>query len=451
MTLPEISELKNVQAEAGIIGTLMVHPDFLEFADDLAPRHFFDRFNGILYQGIRDLYMSGIPNIDDYNLEIKLKSDKDTCAYLENSGQSSLSNVVAMYSANARNSREEFELLLDQVITCSFKRDLSESLRRYDAYMYSHKDANLEEMDRIVNNGLEELIAKYESSSNLQRFGTKIDALKAEMIANRNPDGTIGIPSKIESLNQFATFTPGNLFLIAARMKKGKSVLMLNECVHKLQMGVSVLYVETEMPDIEFFQRAIALIAQVDCKDYIAGRLNAEETRRADEAEVWLKTAPLYRMYDPDMSMDRLYSLVKRLQRTDNLGLVIYDYIKCDELEATVNYNKLGQITNALKNDIAGKLNIPVISAVQLNRQNEVSDSDKISRYASTVIQIDEKTADQIKVDGTECGNYRMKVMINRHGMKHDSFDDSDYIDLFFDAGHMRFTEAPAHNHPKPF
>ena len=50
-------------------------------------------------------------------------------------------------------------------------------------------------------------------------------------------------------------------------------------------------------------------------------------------------------------------------------------------------YNELGRWADFLKNSIAGGFDVPVLSAVQLNRSYEIADSDNIERYASAGVK----------------------------------------------------------------
>ena len=103
------------------------------------------------------------------------------------------------------------------------------------------------------------------------------------------------------------------------------------------------------------------------------------------------------------------------------------------------------KMTYFLKNSIAGKLNMIVISAVQLNRQNEVADSDKIERYVSFSAKWQVKTREMVERDGIECGNAFMKISANRLGEQHDMSDDTDYFDFCFSGKKMRIQQAKQH------
>lgn len=90
-----------------------------------------------------------------------------------------------------------------------------------------------------------------------------------------------------------------------------------------------------------------------------------------------------------------------------------------------------------------------VLAGAQLNRQDEVADSDKLERYASVSVKWRNKDSEELANDGKECGNFALSVTLNRLGEQ--MFED-EYIDFSFDGSIMRIEEAKKqHNSEKAF
>lgn len=441
----DVSEIADIQSESGIVGTLLIHPEYCEYSDFLKPEYFMGEDNAHLYRAIVDLYKSGIRTMDAYNLSLKISSNADSKFLAEKYNLPQMSELITLYSQVARETIEDYQMLVDIVITNSFKRDLIRSLRTMDNHIFRGKE-DLDELSNYVYDTLDQLTGRYLTGSPVKSFGDLIDDIWQEIEERRNHDGTVGIPSKIRGLDEYMSYEPTELVVVAARMKKGKSIFLMNEAIDKLRKGIPVLYVETEMSDRPFLERVLSHLTQIEVRRIKSGRYTEAEALRIRNAMDWLKHQPLVHLYDPKMSMEQMYSLCKKLQREINLGFVIYDYVKCDEKDTSANYNLLGQITNSLKNVIAGQLNLPVLTAVQLNRSDDVADSDKIQRYLSTLIRLDEKPREMIERDGKSCGNYFLKVSLNRNGKMTDMTDPDDYIDLFLDADRMTFADAQKHD-----
>lgn len=101
-----------------------------------------------------------------------------------------------------------------------------------------------------------------------------------------------------------------------------------------------------------------------------------------------------------------------------------------------------------VKNKIAGDMGICAIGAAQATASGRVADSAKIGRNASTIAVITDKTPDEIENDGAECGNKKLRVVLNRNGMQ---MTEGEYIDMYFDGNKVLYEEAKQHIPDTPF
>jgi len=118
------------------------------------------------------------------------------------------------------------------------------------------------------------------------------------------------------------------------------------------------------------------------------------------------------------------------------------------EGDAFNSYQELGRFVDLVKNRIAGDMKIAAIGAAQATVNGRVADSAKIGRNASTIAIIQDKTPEEIEQDGIECGNKKLRVVLNRNGMQHAS---GEYIDLRFDGNHVLYEEARQHIPTLPY
>ncbi len=93
-------------------------------------------------------------------------------------------------------------------------------------------------------------------------------------------------------------------------------------------------------------------------------------------------------------------------------------------------------------------MNLAGIGAAQATASGKLADSAKIARNASTIIMLSEKTPEEIERDGPECGNKKMRVVLNRNGMQHAQ---DEYLDMVFDGNHLYYGEARQHIPDTPF
>ena len=125
------------------------------------------------------------------------------------------------------------------------------------------------------------------------------------------------------------------------------------------------------------------------------------------------------------------------------------DYFKgSGDGDAFDSYQELGRFVDLVKNKICGDMGICGVGAAQATVNGKVADSAKIGRNASTIALIQDKTPEEIEADGAECGNKKLRVILNRNGMQHAS---GEYIDFQFDGNHISYEEAKQHIPQTPY
>lgn len=175
----------------------------------------------------------------------------------------------------------------------------------------------------------------------------------------------------------------------------------------------------------------------------------AEEAQRIDEARKWLKTRKFTHLYIPMFDQQTIFTAVKRVQHTMGLDVLIVDYFKgSGDGDAFDSYQELGRFVDMVKNKICGDMGICGIGAAQATTTGKVADSAKIGRNASTIAIIQDKTAEEVEADGAECGNKKLRVILNRNGMQHAS---GEYIDLQFNGNLISYEQAKQHIPSTPY
>ena len=72
------SDIKNIEAEAGVIASVVLDPELIFFSEQLRPNHFTNPQNAYVYFAVQELAKKGIENIDAYNLMNILNMYKGT-------------------------------------------------------------------------------------------------------------------------------------------------------------------------------------------------------------------------------------------------------------------------------------------------------------------------------------------------------------------------------------
>lgn len=442
----DINELSDIQSESGVIGTLIYHPEFISHTDYLKPNYFFGVENGCVFWAIKELFDSGITNIDAYNLSAKLQSNNAVIRTVEKYNLPAVQDFVELYKETARHTVEEYKMLADNIVTLSFKRDLVKTLHKTESDCYN-KTINLEKLSAETYGSLDGLTQRYITSGGIETVGDRIDDIWAEI-----EDAALhGIESKFPSFGNLFRYERGEMVTIQARKKQGKSIFLLNETVHMLKQGLPTVVYDSEMNDKLYVTRLLSHLSGVNINSITRKTYTPEEYEKLKSWMIWLKQQSFVHIYDPGMTMDRFFSVCRSLQNSMNLSFVVYDYIKSNRTNTGENYNVLGQMTDYLKNNIAGKLNLPVLAACQLNRLGDTADSEKINNISSIGIKWGKKTQEMIAKDGMQCGNAYAKIMYSRNGESMAEDDEDDYIDFVFDGSKATIVEAIQHERQKEF
>src|SRR5574344_1751881 len=121
----DISAISDNQAEAGVIATLVYHPEFILHTDYLKPSYFYNIENGCIYWAIDQLYKNGVETIDALNITNMLNSNKSVKKKIEQYNLTDMQEFINMSQYACRHTLEEYKLLVNNIVTMSFKRDLS--------------------------------------------------------------------------------------------------------------------------------------------------------------------------------------------------------------------------------------------------------------------------------------------------------------------------------------
>jgi len=212
----------------------------------------------------------------------------------------------------------------------------------------------------------------------------------------------------------------GTLLVVAARKKMGKSALLTNIATHvAYNLNTPVLYVDTELSFAEWRTRALANLSGVKERSIKHGGYDDFTYNKLKKCSKIVGNGKLFHEFMPGYSVDKLVALYKKYRYKEKIGLIVFDYLK--EPDSTSidrqrkEYQVLGDVTTKLK-DLAGQLDIPAITAVQLNRSNDVADSDRIARYADVVCHWAQRDDEERDEGGDVSGTHKLIIRDTRRG-----------------------------------
>jgi len=398
-----------------------------------------------MFAAIQDLSSRGIKTIDPYNIMESLNSREATRSYALYLSVDKLQEFIEMSDVIARHTIEEYKMLVSNVMDAAFRRDMYRAMQTGQALCC---DMAQDDIEQKVYGVIDGVMSEYSTANDLPQYKDVVDECWEE-IQTRQNSGYAGIPFKFPTLNEYATIERGELFIFAAEAKQGKSMMLLNCAVDLLQKDLAVLYLDSELNTRLFTARMLAHLSGIEYKRLTSGMYSPEEAAKINEAIAWLKTRKFTHIYIPMFDQQTIYTSVKKVMHTQGLDVLIVDYFKgSGDGDAFDSYQELGRFVDTVKNKICGDMGICGIGAAQATSAGKVADSAKIGRNASTIALLQDKTPEEIEEDGPECGNKKLRVVLNRNGMQ---MAPGEYIDMYFDGNKILYQEAKQHIPSTPY
>jgi len=438
-------EISNITAESGVIASLVHHPEFVFYSENLLPNHFSNKQNAYMYLAISVLAQQGIKTVDAYNIISALESSENTKRYADALPIDELQEFLDNSEDIARHTVEDYKLVVGNVMDAALRRDVMKRLKDCEELCLREGQGDLEQK---IYSALDEVMLEFSAANEVPPYSEVVDEYWEE-IKTRQGSGYAGIPFKFPTLNEYATIEPGELFIFAAEAKQGKSMMLLNCAVDLLKRDLSVLYLDSELNTRLFTARLLAHLTGIEFKRLTSGRYTEEEGERIIQAKEWLKTRKFTHVYIPMFDQQSIYTAVKKVWHTQGIDVLVVDYFKgSGSGDAFDSYQELGRFVDMVKNKLCGDMGFAGLGAAQATATGKVADSAKIGRNASTIAIITDKTPEEIEADGPECGNKKLFVKMNRNGMQ---MADGEYIDLLFDGNHILYSEAKQHIPQTPY
>lgn len=353
--------LASLQQERNVLASIIQSQEaWLRVSDKLTEEDFTNPINQALWQIVDEMWESGVKpspvSIND-KLPTEIKKQVD-----ELGGWEYISTLekIPVEPLSVEHPAKELKNLTilrrgraagDQIKSFAEKTDSSETF--------------LEKVEEIVN----EIPGVVGTEVTL--LGSIVEDYIAEKRANpkKIPGLSTGYPI-FDSIVQ--GLQPGRLYILGARTGVGKSIWCLNLVKSlAIDQDIPVLYISTEQTQRDEISRLVSIVAEVP-EHYINNGTFIQANdfpERVDEAQDKIKGAPIFFSHDPMFSPEKLYRTIKKYVLIEKVQAVFFDYIRIpvNKVGSSDKWALVGDLAYGLK-AIASDLNVPIISAVQVNR-----------------------------------------------------------------------------------
>lgn len=285
------------------------------------------------------------------------------------------------------------------------------------------------ESDKIYNNK----ICAYAAENNKPE---DITSNVIEIIEERgnNPIQDTGLITPYKNFNRlYGGIRPGNIYAWVSRPKHGKSTI-LNDLAIKvttMNKGCRALVLDTEMSTIDMKFRIASSLTGIPVWHLETGnwKKNANLFQKFEQSKPKIKSLSnqVDHLQVAGKPIEEVASIVKRWYFSKvgrgNQCIIVYDYIKLtgESDKNKQEYQLIGDKVNALK-ELCLELNVPILTACQLNRSAEngvddssaISQSDRLQWFASFVAIFRRKSVEEIADDGPEFGSHKLIPLATR-------------------------------------
>lgn len=187
-------------------------------------------------------------------------------------------------------------------------------------------------------------------------------------------DAPLGIPTPWSDLSGLiGGWSPGMLYIVGARPGVGKTVLGIGALVDvaRRSKGGAAVMVSLEMPRNELYLRMLSNVGSVNGDKLTHRKTSKGDDERLREAAAKIARLPLVVDDRSAMSLAQIRALVRGVQRTREVSVLVVDYLGLVRPPADAPKNdrrvQVDAIAQGLKN-LARDLRVPIVALAQLNR-----------------------------------------------------------------------------------
>ena len=435
----EVQDEVAQSSEMCVIGSILIDEKALvNVVDTLKPEHFcFDELKDS-YKAILELSSEG-KSIDFISVLKKLIAQKN---YDESQTKKLLLNCAELVP-----SISQIKNYAQTVIDSSKARKLQRIGTRLAFDSIYAENAN-EVADEAMGEIYELLLERHRRQlQSIDNIGYQVlESYKSTDKDLENRSHT-GFPKLDEILKGMSA---GNLIILAARPKVGKTAFALTIATNVAMAGKTVAFYSMEMENPEIYERLLSKTAQIPMNTLIDRRfqdkkrpqsIRNEELSKIEKVTTNLKTLPLKINDKPNISVNEIRAQCRMIK---NLGLIVIDYLQL--MKSTKKHDNRNQEVGAISRELkilSAELSVPILCLSQLNRSNDeekrpspcdLRDSGEIEQNCSKLILMwcVEKNFNELgQVESKTIG---VDVALNRRG--------TTGVTLFnFNGNYMNFIE----------
>jgi replicative DNA helicase len=358
---------QNIEAECGVLGSIIIDPEaIVQVSDFLHADDFYRDAHHTIYEVILQLYEEHEPA--DF---ITICDELERRNKLEEVGGASY--ITSLINQVPTSGNVEFYARI--VERTAILRRLIHAAGQIAAIAYEEGDADiaLDKAEQLIFS-----ISQRHSHSDFTHMREVLAEYMNKLDKLHERRGTIvGVPTGFTDLDRITGgLQKSDLIVLAARPGIGKSSLALSLAHNTaLKYHNSIAVFSLEMSKDQLAQRLLSMDASIDQQRLRTGIIEEDEWDRIVYAMDTLSESNIWIDDTAGISTMDMRSKARRLHAERGIDLIIVDYLQL--MQATIggrrNENRvqeISEISRSLKG-LARELNVPVLALAQLSRAVE--------------------------------------------------------------------------------
>ncbi|HCA73813.1 replicative DNA helicase [Bifidobacterium sp. UBA6881] len=354
-------------AEMAVLGGMLMSKDAIgEVSQMLDVTDFYQPRNQTVYEAIIDLFAASQP-VDAVLVANQLLKDGD----LEKVGGSDYLHSLVASVPTAANATFYADIVHQRAIL----RNVIAAGTKIAQLGYSAEGSQAED---VVNLAQAEV---YEMSAGKVRqdyaaIGPVIADTLDQIERQQNGEVSKGVMTGFRDIDKTTLgLQPGQMVVVAGRPAMGKSTLGVDFARSAaLHQNMTTVIFSLEMSKTELAQRIISAETNIPLAAMRrAEDITPERWSVLNDLQDKLRSAPLFIDDSPNMSLMEIRAKCRRLKQTNDLKLVVIDYLQLMTSGKAVEsrQQEVSDFSRALKL-LAKELEVPVVALSQLNRGPEM-------------------------------------------------------------------------------
>lgn len=362
---------QDMAAEQSVLGAMLVSPDVIgEVVEIIESRDFYRPAHGLVFDAILSLNTRGEPAD-----AITVASELEKQGQLGRVGGPVYLTELVGTVLIAANATYYAQIVRDKAV---LRRLVDASVHIAQLGYQGQGDINniVDQAQQTVYN-----VTGVNTADDYQPLSKLMDPTFDEIDAIRSHGGTLdGVPTGFTDLDRLTNgLHPGQMIIVAARPGVGKSTLGLDFArAAAIKNNMTTAFFSLEMTKTELVMRLLSAEASVPLHHIRTGVMSDDENDRLQRVAGQIYKAPLFIDDSPNLTMMQIRSKARRLHQSNNLKLVVIDYMQLMSSGKRVESRQLevSEFSRQVKL-LAKELSIPVVALSQLNRGPESRGTDR--------------------------------------------------------------------------